>query len=441
MRRLFPLLALALLPAALAAPVPRGVRPDFGTNGLLSRADLEKIAFDSRPALREGAGEWSDAAEAEEPEKRREDEPKKPPVPLRANRFDVAVHLPWANFRAGEQMPVYFVVRNNRRSVLGLNSQLDLSGPEPHIHGSGMSFDVRDCGTGKSVPTGVKISTNCGGGSLVDVPEFGFYCVRGDLNHLTARPLVPGEYEVDWRCGKLASAPVRFTVAASDDKPRSAAKRPPFCFYHLTHDSDERNRAERVECDERTDGPFLWPDCRAEPVRADAMAAALAVGPDGALVPDVRTIPTADRFVEAWAVWKPYRDGDRVAVTLRAVRPHERVSFDRMPELFLQIEVPDSENRERCKSPDEKLRAVERKSLTTPLTIEARLPDGWRERLGGAATARVAVIVASKPIKFPRGNVRVQEAVKEVAVESAEEGPRVWSGVVRSDFTELRLPR
>ena len=48
MLRRLPLLAFALLPAAVAAPVPPGARPEFGATGLLTRADLEKVRFDSR---------------------------------------------------------------------------------------------------------------------------------------------------------------------------------------------------------------------------------------------------------------------------------------------------------------------------------------------------------------------------------------------------------
>ena len=57
MLRLLALLPLALLPVVVAAPVPRDARPEFGSNGLLARADLEKVAFDTRPAARSSRGE------------------------------------------------------------------------------------------------------------------------------------------------------------------------------------------------------------------------------------------------------------------------------------------------------------------------------------------------------------------------------------------------
>ena len=75
------------------------------------------------------------------------------------------------------------------------------------------------------------------------------------------------------------------------------------------------------------------------------------------------------------------------------------------------------------------------------LTIEARLPEGWREWIGASEPARVSVLVASRRIEFPRGAGERLEAAKELRAERAErDRPPVWSGVVRSDFTELRLP-
>ena len=119
----------------------------------------------------------------------------------------------------GEPVPAYFVLRNNRSAALGFNSRMDLHGAIPELHGGGMSLDVRDRATGKSVLKGLSGSTNCGGNSLVDVPADGFYCLKADLNRVTGGALPAGEYEVDWRCGRLASAPVAFTVAPADGAP------------------------------------------------------------------------------------------------------------------------------------------------------------------------------------------------------------------------------
>jgi len=68
----------------------------------------------------------------------------------------------------------------------------------------------------KSVLMRVMASTNCGGGSLVDVPANGFYCVRADLNRVTGAALPPGEYEVAWNYGPWASASVLFTVLTAE---------------------------------------------------------------------------------------------------------------------------------------------------------------------------------------------------------------------------------
>src|SRR5947209_3061669 len=97
MLRVLPLVALAVLPVAVAAPVPPGARVEFGTNGLLARADLEKVKFDTRP-VRKGEWGFEEAPEREpEPEAVRRDDPARP-----KNRYDVAVHMPWTKYRAGE---------------------------------------------------------------------------------------------------------------------------------------------------------------------------------------------------------------------------------------------------------------------------------------------------------------------------------------------------
>src|SRR5262245_23718991 len=127
MLRLLPLLAFALLPAAIAAPVPPGGRVEYGASGVLTRADLEKIKFDSRLVM--------DAEDFVERKPANEVRPK--------NRYDVAVHMPWTKFRAGEPIPAYFALRNNRGYPLRLDARLSLSGPEPTTWNS-CDIRVRD---------------------------------------------------------------------------------------------------------------------------------------------------------------------------------------------------------------------------------------------------------------------------------------------------------
>src|SRR5688500_2237151 len=102
MLRLLALLPLALLPAVVAAPVPRDARPEFGTNGLLARVDLEKVTFDTQ-VLKPNDREDPVVVERDRDEKQKE----VPDAPRRANRYDLAVHMPWTKFSAGEAMPVY----------------------------------------------------------------------------------------------------------------------------------------------------------------------------------------------------------------------------------------------------------------------------------------------------------------------------------------------
>ena len=371
MLRLLPLLAFALLPAVVAAPVPPGGRVEFGANGLLTRADLEKVRFDSRP-VKEG--------------RRAEAKPKAGP-----REFDVAAHLPWTKFRKGETMPAYFVLRNNRDKQLGLLSRMDFSGPEPTMQGGECSFDVRDRATGKSVLVRVSAATNCGGGSLVDVPANGFYCVRADLNSATGAALPPGDYEVAWSYGPWASAPVLFTVLpANGAKLAARAKRYHSRFYHLTEGREDEARSGRAG------DPCVWSDSSMSTVHADSMAAALAVGQHGVYVPDLHSVPTADKLVEAWVEWKPYREGDRVAVTLRAVPPYKQVRIAELPQLFLQLDAPDEANFRRSETAEDgKQFATDGNALVTPLTIDVQLPKEWRGQTGVSGTARVAVLVVA----------------------------------------------
>jgi hypothetical protein len=443
MTRLLLALPLAFVPALVAAPVPRDTRPAFGASGLLSRADLEQVRFDSRAMKPDDrrVEEREDAREEKDVEdirKRTDDQPERPRP---ANKFDVAVHMPRKVFREGEPVPAYLVLRNNRPSMLGLNSRIDLSGVYPEMAGSGISFDVRDLATGKSALKGLSASTNCGGGSLTDVPADGYFVTRGDLGQLSGGLLPAGEYEVQWGYRPLKSAPVRFSVTKSDAaKPPASAPRPLVHFFHLSEGGEVQERL-RFEGE-----PHIWYGCRLESRHTESMAAALAVGQTGAYVPDIFAIPVADGVVEAWAEWRQYREEDRLIVTLRAAAPHKVVWFDELPHLHLQIESPrDAEDRDwsRCSCPDMKAQEKDSQSLVTPLTIEARLPKDWRERVGVKDSARVAVLVTSKELEMPCGADRRLKKAVDVAERlrrAYEEPPPIWSGTVRTDFVELNFP-
>jgi hypothetical protein len=424
--RLLPLLLAALLPAAPAAPLPRDLRPEFGSRGLLTRADLEQVRFDTRPA---GDGEeFDDVKEVAEAGK-----PGAAPRP--GNRYDVAVHLPWAAFRQGEPMPAYLVLRNNRAVPLGLRSRLDFSEPRPLFHGDGLGFDVRDRATGESVLTEIARATNCGGGSLVDVPGDGYYVARADLDRV-GKPLRPGEYEVDWRYGRLRSAPVRFTVAKSDLPARPAARPVTSHFLRLSPAGD---RDERPGPPGR---PVVWREVGLEDVYAGDVSAALGVGHAGVYVPDVRAVPSSDGVVEASLEWRPYRESDRAVVTLRAGPKFERVRFAALPELHLQLDVPGDDRL--AVALEKQQQALGRSGAdewVTPLTIEARLPAGWREACEVAGTARLSVLVTSGRLELPTG-MREKVKVVEDRVDPAARArrPPVWAGVVRTDSVEVHFP-
>jgi hypothetical protein len=368
----------------------------------------------------------------DEPEQKRADDRPRPPT-----RYDVAVHMPWTRFAEGEPVPAYFVLRNNRGSDLHLHGRLALFGPDPQIWNS-CDIDVRDARTGEPVNVLGGRVIACGvQGGLATVPPYGYYVVRGDLGRTYDRkPLPPGEYEVDWTYHRTRSAPVRFTVEKPDGaKPVAPRKRPGVHFYRLGPEFERDGRPTKPG------EPFVWRDTRLSSVNAGEMASALAVGHGGAYVPDVHTIPSADKLVRVSLEWKPYRDADRVVVTLHAVHPDRPVRFGDVPQLHLQLESDTDPLYER--GLEELAKEMQQRAddtLVTPLTIEARLPADWRGRAGVHGTARVAVLVTSGEVELPHGRgERLQKAVEVVRKPNRDEPP-VWSGVLRTAFAELQFP-
>lgn len=319
---------------------------------------------------------------------------------------------------------------------LGLRSRLDLC-PEPRLYGGSTTFDIRDRATGKSVVTRLAACTHCGGGSLVDVPADGYYCLEVDVNHLAGQVLPPGRYEVAWGYRQFRAAPVSFTVIERDSgKPAPLAKRPALRFFHLREGDGDENGLQA----EREDRAICWADSDLEWVHASGLAAALAVGQVGVYVPDIYTIPAADKLIEARVEWKPYRDGDRVAITLSAAVAGKMVEFDELPQLYLQLETPaNSEDGNERELGERKRAAKDALQLRTPLTIEVRLPDDWRSRVGPNGSARVSVLVVSKELELPRGDLRAIKQLDRLYKLNADEVP-VWSGVVRTAPTARHLP-
>lgn len=413
MRRLLPLLAFALLPVLAAAPVPQTAgRPTFGAGGLLSRAELEKVPFASRSA----------------------NQKERLPVPPQAgelpDKATIAVHLPWTTFREGEPVPAYFVLRNGSDNDLALDGRLDLFGPRPDTWGSCV-VGVFNAKTNERLP--VCRSEGSGNGSdVMVVPANGFYCVRYDLGHTTAgAPLPPGEYEVEWRCTGLYSAPARFTITRREDgaKPDNVPKQDRVHFYRMAPAPD----AERYPA--KVGAPFLWDACRLDRAYAGDVFAALAVGHGGAYVPDLYALPDADRLVQASVQWKPYRDGDRVAVTLASRDPRAPVKFAERPHLYLHFratglgDLPDPADA----LPAEPVAPTTGEGLVTPLTIEVRLPPDWLESTGVHRSGRVAVLVTSGPLELPQERAKgPKKAARRV------EG--AWEGVLLTPFVDPRFP-
>ncbi|HEY1190082.1 MAG TPA: hypothetical protein VGE74_20700 [Gemmata sp.] len=429
MYRLFPLLALVAAPAALvppgaaptrpgarpaliAAPVPRAAgRPAFGANGLLTRADLEKVPFRSQPT--------------------RPDDPKQE---VQRAGYDLAVHMPWATFREGEPVPAYFILRNNNKEELPLRCRFELFGPEARRPAfvNGCRYTVRNRATGEPVEPERHALIACGGGAMMTVPAGGFYVATGDIGCSGGKPLPPGEYEVDWEiAGWVRAAPVPFEVVGAARAAPVPPVRPEVHFYGLSVE-----RPLRVP---PTSEPFTGYECELYGEHTGRMSAALAVGQHGTYVPDVHTIPATDALVEARLEWLPHREGDRARITIRAVPPHSQVRFSNLPQLYFQIEAPRAEGNRPWHRHTVEAVIGNGGDLVTPLEIELRMPRDWRERAVVVGTGRVAVLVLGKPVEMPvgLGTQRVQKIQEAVRHRGA--GP-YWTGIVRTGSVPVRFP-
>ena len=210
----------------MAAPVPQGVRTEFGSRGLLTRADLAKVKFE--PASRKDRFNWlRDKGDASGKE---------------FAKAAIAVHLPWHTFREGEDVPAYFVFKNGSDRDLPLAGRLDLYGPNPSTRNA-CAIGVYEAKTDKTVPV---VGQERWGESELVVPANGFYCVRYDVGHTAnGNPLPPGEYEVEWVCSGLHSAHAKFTITQRDDgmEPVAVEKRERVHFFRLTPERDRERYA------------------------------------------------------------------------------------------------------------------------------------------------------------------------------------------------------
>jgi hypothetical protein len=340
--------------------------------------------------------------------------------------------LPWTKFREGEPIPAYFAIRNRNDRELELPLQMELFGPYPIVWSS-CRINVRERATGKNASV---VGRSCSLRETVNVPANGYACFASDVGHHGDRGLKPGEYEVEWIYAGLRAASVPFTVEKIDGPKPAAPVRYYTRFFHIVP------KAERVERPAKASEPFYWNESHLHHVPALTMSSALSVGQHGVYVPDVHTIPTADNLVEARVQWKQYREGDRIVVTLRAVGQNKQVRFAEVPQLFLQTESTDDHSADwqfKERAADGKRGANDSTLLVTPLRIEVRLPPKWRERKIETDSARVAVLVVAKPLELPTNKARAKEAV-DVPERAGGNSAPVWSGIVRTPFTELQFP-
>jgi hypothetical protein len=264
--------------ALLAVPLPTEKQPSyreplFGSGGVLTRAELDRLPFDEPAPV---ADETDDG-------------------PLPSN-VALGVHLPRTVFSVGAPIPCYFLVRNRTNQPVGMDMRLDLSGPEPE-HRNSCSIQVRDLRTGKGVPFLARHCWACGGRSGIELKPNGYYCTRGDLSRTADGFLSPGRYEVSWTYCSRRSGAVSFTVkgAAAERKP---APRSSIAFLEFTRAGA---REEGEAGDERA--PEVWDKVELRPRQADEIAAALALGHEGRYYPDIRELPHRDDLAHVTARW------------------------------------------------------------------------------------------------------------------------------------------
>jgi hypothetical protein len=429
MFRLLPLIAFATLPALVAAPVPREAPASFGSHGTLTPEDLARVKFDSRlvkDADKHRPAEEIDLLE-EEPKKVR---PK--------NRYDVAVHMPVTKFRVGEEIPVYFVVRNNRGFYLFLDARLDFFGEQP-ITWNSCEIELRHAKTGEPVEDSRLRGMSCGHRELLTVHGDGYYCAKADFSlQGNGKPLPSGEYEISWRCGSLASAPVRFSVLdITGAKPVARTKRPHYHYFHIQESHEEEVLVKRID-----DPPpsLSWKHTALEFFGMADFAASLAAGEGGVVVPDIHAIPVSDQLVRVEVEWQQHRDGDRVFVTLHPAVGQKAVCLSVLPQLYLQVETSDTERRHLR---DRSLASKQLDELVAvfdaPLTIEARLPKDWRDWVGAHDTAKVAVVVSTQELQ-KHGRHLVNRVRQDREAKHDPDAVPVWCGVVRSESKELQFP-
>jgi hypothetical protein len=409
-------IVLGALTTAAAAPVPAATPARaFGDRAVLTAADLAKLDYSAPVTDAEALRQHPNL-----------------------NGAAVALHLPKLRFHTGEPIPAYFVVRNRSDKPLGLDMRLDLFTTPPGKRNS-CAIRLVNRSAGEEDRFIDKQVWACGSGSHVTVPEHGYYVAAGDLARGATGPLPPGEYECVWNYSFAKSNAVRFSVIGERPKktPGKAAF-PDVRFLELTEHGDrERKKAEKLE-KAGPPKPVVWRKPGLHPIPAGGFAAALGVGLDGKYYPDVRRLPESDQLLQVTAEWTFGAAGDRLRVHLRPTRLGGEVVLPDRPYLYLQVEGEARDDRSEERDVVEKVTEKRRDGSHAPLTIEVRMPQDWRHRVGVAGRGRVAVLVSSTKVEPQYGYERLLDREKKLV--HADEEP-VWAGLLRTPFTEIDLPK
>jgi hypothetical protein len=348
----------------------------------------------------------------------------------RKNSLNVALYLPRTRFKEGDSIPAYFVVKNLAHDSAYLDLRLDFFHSPPRIVNSGW-VKLFNLTQKKEVPLLDQRIYECGGSPKVKIQEQGYYCVKVDLSCGPLGKLAAGAYECTWGYAQWRSNTVRFTVIRNTGE--WSKEIPKAKYPHLRVLSIEEDVGDGIRRISEDDEPRIWNQTCVHPFTDSAFGAALGTGIGGKYYPDLRAIPNRDDLIHITGEWTFKKSRDRFKVTIQSNDPEKPVQFRELPKLYLQIESegnPESPLHEEVLQ--ERLRGAG--DIETPLIFEVRLPQNWRENGGLKGKGRVAILVSSQEIEFP------SDIQLDTRKEEQSQTDRLWSGLLRTTFTEVETP-
>lgn len=360
------------------------------------------------------------------------------------NKLAMGLYLPRRRFRLSEPMPAYFVLKNVTKKPLPLDMRLDIQFRNDLSNSCFVDLRCTKVAEGYELKPDLSSRTwRCGGESLVTAPANGYYCVRGDLRNLGAN--VPGDYVVKWGGLGCVSNEIAFTVLPPDgDSPEHR----PFTAAAIAmvgddpeaiHELEELRKFEDVRPQPKIDPAYLTK------LPFASMAAALSVGVDGVIYPDILNLPDSDKFITATARFndpKSTKLPRNLVLTLKPKQHNKGLILNRPEHIYLlatsRTAQPETLERAREHLRADRLLEIEGYSLaepTRPVEVSLNLTEDWPDQLGLTGWVELRVLICSERIK-PQGRMELVEIMKELR--RIDETP--WEGLLCTPPIKLRLP-